>query len=174
MTDSWCLFEKNIFRCCFKREKRGKKPIQNPHVCALCLCCTVYTFSTLGACRYRVVHKRRCVTGAFALMCHQSAELETVPTCPGSLNSPTHMQGSDNSLRNWSCGASIKLSITQLVYREVWRKKGRQLSCSLRLVSSLYIKRSKKSRLSTYLDFWKTEPTIAQHRTVLAWAIEAP
>lgn len=134
------------------QNRKEEKNIQNPHVCALCLCCDVHTFSIMGACCYRVVHKRRCVTGAFALMCHQSAELQTVPTCPGSLNSPTHTQGSDNSLRNWSCGAAIKLSITQLVCREVWREKGRQLSCSLRLVSSLYIERSKKSRLSTYLE----------------------
>lgn len=151
MTESRCLFEKNIFRCWFQTERREKKPIQNPHVCALCLCCTVHTYSILGACCYRVVHKRRCVTGAFALMCHQSAELQTVPTCPGSLNSPTHTQGRDNSLRNWSCGASIKLSITQLVCREVWRGKGRQLSRSLGLVSSLYIERSKIIYISRFL-----------------------
>lgn len=145
MTESRCLFEKNNFRCWFKTERRRKK--QNPHVCALCLCRTDHTYSILGACCYRVVHKRRCVTGAFALMCHQSAELQTVPTCPGSLNSPTHTQGRDNSLRNRYCGASIKLSITQLVYREVWREKGIQLNRSLHLVSSLYIERFESDKI---------------------------
>lgn len=118
-----CL--KRTFLDVGSKQKGEEKNIQNPHVCALCLFAAVHTFSILGACCSGVVHKRRCVTGAFALMCHQSAELQTVPTWPGSLNSPTHRQGRDNSLRHCKCGASIKLSITQLVFREVWSQKGR-------------------------------------------------
>lgn len=115
-----------------KKERNHTK--QNPQVCALCLRGPVDTFSI-----FCVRPPRWCtsvgVWRGLRLNVPSISCAGNGPNLPWLPKSPHPRAGKRQiPFWNWSCGVSIKLSITQLVCREVQREKLSQLSHSLCLV----------------------------------------